>query len=89
MFPRSIGDAHQICVVMGRDAADRLAAWAGGGSIDVPKQAARRARVLDLHSRGNLTNAQIALQTAYSERHVYRIISEERDDRQSSIFDLL
>jgi len=87
--PKTIGDSHAICVALGRENADRLAAWAGGGSIDVPKQAARRARVRDLHSLGALTISQIALETSFSERHVYRLLRGENDERQLSIFDRL
>ena len=87
--PRVIGDSHAICVALGREHADRLAQWAGGGAIDVPKQAARRARVANLHSRGALTIRQIALETGYSERHVYRLLSDDGDERQLSIFDIL
>ncbi|MEZ5743415.1 MAG: hypothetical protein R3D89_06740 [Sphingomonadaceae bacterium] len=85
--PKSIGDNHPICAALGRATADRLADWAGGGSIDVPKQAAKRLRVQNLRSRGALTIAQIALETSYSERHVYRILQEQADDRQGSLFD--
>lgn len=87
--PRQIGDHHPIGVALGRDDADRLAAWAGGGSIDVPKQAARRARVRQLHSGGSLTISQIALETSYTERHVYRLLSADRDASQPSLFDNL
>lgn len=85
--PRAIGDNHPICIALGRETADQLATWAGGGAIDVPKQAARRARVRALRSRGTLTINQIALETAYSERHVYRLLSDRHDDRQPSLFD--
>ena len=48
--PRAIGDHHPIRAALDRLAADRLAAWAGGGSIAIPKQAVRprpRARVTE------------------------------------------
>lgn len=85
--PKIIGDNHPICAVLGRDTANRLAAWAGGGSLDIPKQAARRAHVRDLHSRGTLTISQIAVETSYTERHVYRLLRDAGDDRQKSLFD--
>lgn len=87
--PRQIGDHHPICAALGRDGADRLAAWAGGGNVDVPKQAARRARVHQLHSRRSLTVSQIALETSYTERHVYRLLRAERDHDQPGLFDNL
>jgi len=85
--PRRISDGHPICVALGRAGADCLSAYAGGGEIAVPKQAARRARVIDLHSRRALTMAQIALETAYSERHVYRLVRDATDSSQPSLFD--
>jgi hypothetical protein len=69
------------------EGAARLAAWSGGCALAVPTQAARRARVVDLHRRGALTISQIALETSYSERHVYRLIEAAHDDRQASLFD--
>lgn len=84
--PRVIGAHHPICVAIGRAFADRLAVWAGGGSIDIPKQAERRARVLSLHRRGTLTRAAIALETGYSERHVYRLTSES-SERHPDLFE--
>ncbi|MCP3735971.1 hypothetical protein M9979_13945 [Sphingomonas sp. RP10(2022)] len=83
--PRAIGDHHPICSAIGRAAADQLAAWAGGGTLAIPKQPERRARVLDLKSR-SLTIVQIARETAYSERHVYRLLREEDDYRQPDLF---
>ena len=85
--PRTMNDTHAICAAIGRTAADALAAWAGGGALAVPKQAARRARVRELRNSRRLTVAQIAVQTAFSERHVYRLLREDADDRQPSLFD--
>lgn len=85
--PLAIGDHHPLCVALGREIADSLAAYCGGGPLVVPKQAARRERVLELHSRRSLTIAQIALETGYSERHVHRLLSEATDDRQPGLFD--
>ena len=85
--PRVIGENHPIRVALGKEVSDKLAAWAGGGSIEVPKQAARRARVHDLHSTGALTIQQIAKETHYTERHVYRLLRDARDDCQLGLFD--
>lgn len=87
--PRSIGDHHPICVAIGRAAADKLAAWTGGGTLSVPKQAERRERVRALRQTGGLTIGQIARQTAFSERHVYRLLSDAADSAQPSLFDAL
>lgn len=84
--PRKIGDHHPICVAIGRADADRLSAWAGGGSLDIPKQAARRAHVIQLHTAGALTKSQIALETGYTERHVYRLVRDADDSNQPSLF---
>jgi AraC-like DNA-binding protein len=85
--PKVIGEHHPIRVALGKEVADKLAEWAGGGSLDVPKQAARRARVHDLHRKGALTIQQIAIETHYTERHVYRLLRATRDDCQLSLFD--
>ncbi|MEE4153234.1 MAG: hypothetical protein V2I27_03665 [Erythrobacter sp.] len=84
--PLTVGEHHPIRAIVGEEAAERLVEWAGGGSVSIPKQAARRARVRDLHQKGALTIQRIAMETAYSERHVYRLIEAERDDRQLGLF---
>jgi AraC-like DNA-binding protein len=83
--PRAIGENHPLRVVLGAELADRLAAWCGGSRLSVPKQVERRARVIALRRTGSLTVAAIALETGYSERHVYRLLSEH-DDRQMDLF---
>lgn len=85
--PRAIGDHHPLCVAIGRAAADALATWTGGSAVAVPKQPERRARVRDLRAAGALTRAQIAIETGFSERHVYRLLREEDDARQPGLFD--
>ena len=84
--PRAPGEHHPIMAALGPDDAQRVVAWAGGGSFDVPKQAARRDRVRQLRSRGTLTTTQIALETGYTERHIYRLARADRDDNQLSLF---
>ena len=85
--PLHMGDDHPIRVALGREAADRIASWSGGCAIDIPKRAARRRRVIELREQGALTIAQIALDTDYSERHVYRLLSDRTDPRQVQLFD--
>ena len=87
--PRAVGDHHPICVALGRAAADRLAAWTGGTSLAIPKQAERRARVQELRQTGRLTITQIAVQTSFSERHVYRLLSEADAACQPGLFDTI
>jgi hypothetical protein len=85
--PHEPGEHHPITVAIGPANAEKLAAWAGGGSIDVPKQAARQAKVRELYERGALTISGIARETSYSERHVYRLIEAGRDENQADLFD--
>lgn len=85
--PRTIGDHHPLCVMLGRQAADRLAAWTGGQSIAIPKRPERRARVIALRRQRALTIQQIARETDYSERHVYRLLRDHEDARQPDLFD--
>ncbi|MFN3676800.1 MAG: helix-turn-helix domain-containing protein [Sphingomonas pseudosanguinis] len=85
--PRAIGDHHPLCVMLGRQAADRLAAWTGGQSIAIPKRPERRARVIALRRQRALTIQQIARETDYSERHVYRLLRDHEDARQPDLFD--
>lgn len=85
--PRTIGDNHPLCALLGREAADFLSAWTGGATIEIPKQAERRARVLELHRTKALTSAQIAVETGYSQRHVVRLLGQERDERQPDLFE--
>lgn len=87
--PRNIGEHHPLAAVLGIEGAARLAAWAGGGSIDVPKRNQRKHEALSLLSKGALTIAQIAVQTSYTERHVYRLKKAERDYSQPGLFDNL
>jgi hypothetical protein len=85
--PRALGEHHPICAAIGREAADQLAAWTGGQSLAIPKQAERRARVRALRTDGKLTIVGIAVQTGFSERHVYRLLSDQADERQPTLFD--
>ncbi len=85
--PRMVGDNHPVCVALGRSAADRLAAWCGGSAVAIPKQAERRARVRELRRAGKVTVAGIALETGFSERHVYRLLRADDDARQPGLFD--
>ncbi|WP_374410637.1 hypothetical protein [Novosphingobium colocasiae] len=82
--PRTIGDHHPLRAVLG-DTADVLARWCGGARLSIPKRPERQTRVRELRRAGALTIAGIALETGYSERHVYRLLSE-RDDRQMDLF---
>lgn len=84
--PMAIGESHPLSVAIGRDAAELLSAWTGGSAISIPKQAERRSRVAALRQGTALTIAQIAVETDYSERHVYRLLREIADERQPDLF---
>lgn len=81
--PRSVADDHPICRSLGRQNADRVVAWAGGGTLPVPKggnlqalyESIARARAEDRQ-----TVAQIARAHNLSERQVYRILRKARSD---------
>lgn len=83
--PRTVGEHHPLRVVLGTDTADKLSEWYGGSRVSIPKQPERQARVRELHRTGTLTIARIALETGYSERHVYRLLGED-DERQPDLF---
>jgi hypothetical protein len=84
--PITMGEHHPIAAAMGYDAALKLAEWAGGGTICIPKQVERRARVILLRSQA-LTVAQIARETGYSERQVFRLLREHKNDQQPGLFE--
>lgn len=84
--PRQIGEHHPLYVVLGRESAGKMVEWYGGARVNVPKQPERRHRVRELHRRGALTIAGIAIETGYSERHVYRLVRED-GDAQPGLFD--
>lgn len=80
-IPRTIDAEHRIAIAIGAAHAARLAEFYGGSSLDVPKRAHRQARVRELHRAGTLTIAAIALETGYSERQVYRLLSAGIENR--------
>ncbi|MCX7283647.1 MAG: hypothetical protein NTX28_06315 [Novosphingobium sp.] len=93
--PREIGPEHHLWQQLGIDAATKLAEYYGGTRLSVPKGAQRRSWVRQLARGRALTITAIAMETGYSERQVYRILSEgdseERhpdlvDDRQLDLF---
>lgn len=84
--PKALRDDHPIIAAIGREAAESLSRNFTGENLALPKMARRRAQVIALAQRGDLTQAQIALATDYSERHVNSILSESRDTRQLDMF---
>lgn len=85
--PRKIGQHHPLRAMLGEEATGKLAEWCGGSRLNIPKQPERQARVRELRRAGALTIAGIAIETGYSERHVYRLLRENDDDRQPDLFE--
>lgn len=84
--PRQIGEHHPLHVVLGTEAAGRISQSYGDLRVYVPKQPERQERVRTLRRARSLTVAAIAIETGYSERHVYRLCSET-DNRQLDFFE--
>ncbi|WP_454887863.1 hypothetical protein [Sphingomonas oryzagri] len=79
--PRRLGDDHPICLALGRQNAEKVAAWAGGSLFPVPKRDRQRElyeRVMQAKRDGKVTVAQIAREEGLSERQVYRILRLSR-----------
>lgn len=83
--PRQIGLDHEIAKAIGRDAAERMASLFHGATLTLPISSRRRRRVLELQAQGK-TRQEIARQSGYHERQVYRILGEEKDARQGDLF---
>ena len=82
-----IGPAHPVTAAIGAKAARELAEHFRGSHLQLPKAYLRRQRVLELRAGTDMTIAQIALATDYTERHVHNILSASReDDGQLDLF---
>ena len=85
--PAQIGPAHPVTAAIGAKAARELAEHFRGSHLQLPKAYLRRQRVLELRASTDMTIAQIALATDYTERHVHNILSASReDDGQLDLF---
>lgn len=78
-IPRDPGPHHPITVVVGAEAAKILAADHSGRHVDVPLSLGVRARILDL-SRQGVQVSRIAEMLRCTERHVYYVRAEARED---------
>lgn len=87
-IPRNPGQHAPITVSIGIDAARLVGERFGGERCLVPVRAGRRARILSLREAGESVSA-IARRIGCTERHVYDVLRERRDDRQMDIEDLL
>lgn len=73
--PIHLPEEHFLRTTLGDDLAGKLSYYFGGVRLHVPKQVARRAKVLELRQAG-YTVRDIARQTHYSERQVYRVLRD-------------
>lgn len=86
--PASVGHNHPIAAAIGPKAAKLLCAHFVGNMLPLPKAHHRKARVIALAAAGGMTIREIALATDYTDRHVYNILAESReDDGQLELFD--
>lgn len=76
---RAPGAHHIITVAIGAEAAQILGAQFGGETVDVPLAPGVRARILEL-SRQNVQVSRIAEMLRCTERHVYYVRAEARED---------
>lgn len=79
--PFGLPEDHRICRALGREIANKLVAWGGGSRVNVPKcdPVNLRARILQLRAERR-TAGEIAVEVGISERHVFRILKEARND---------
>lgn len=83
--PRTAGDAHPITVAIGREQADRLCDFWHGTILYFPIGASKRQQILDLARAGRAPTA-IAAELMCSDRHVYAVLAEARQEAQPSLF---
>lgn len=78
-IPKAPGPHNVITVAIGQDAAQLLGAKFSGSTVDVPVSAGVRARILDLRRQG-VQVSRIAEMLRCTERHVYYVMAEARED---------
>lgn len=71
--PRTIGANHAIAAAIGTERAALLAEHYHGTTLDLPKAHLQRQRALQLLESGNMTVREVALQTGFTERHLYNL----------------
>lgn len=93
-IPQKIGIDHELAVLIGIDAAQKLAAEYPSTTITIPlsttgdharQAAARRARIRELKDQG-LSHNQIARELRTTDRTVRKVLGAEVDDRQQGLF---
>lgn len=79
--PLSLPEGHRIVRALGPKASEKLVAWGGGSRVNVPKCDPVNLRSCILRMREERrTVGEIAIALDLSERHVFRILKEVRDD---------
>ena len=75
-IPSKASAGAKLRASIGDELVAKLMAFGAGSRLLVPKRPARHFRVWKLHVERALTIAEIAVETGYSERQVYRILSQ-------------
>ena len=83
-IPRDPGSNHEISLVIGVEAAKAIACDHAGRTVDIPRALGVRARILEL-SRQNVQVSRIAEMLRCTERHVYYVRAEARDDGEEPL----
>lgn len=87
---KSYNDQHPMVKAIGRTAANQMAEFFGGSTIDVPSTPGLKAEVFRLADAGILTRDEIAAQLYISRRQVYRWLeareAQRRRDGQFNLF---
>lgn len=83
-IPQAPGPHNVITVAIGADAAQILGAKFASATVDVPLAAGVRARILDL-SRQGVQVSRIAEMLRCTERHVYYVRAEAREDGEDPL----
>jgi len=84
-IPCSPGKNSPLSVVVGLDAAKKIAQTYGGMYFDVPVSLGKRARIVEL-SKMNVPAGKIARTLWCTERYVFKVRAEEKqDDGQTSL----
>lgn len=82
-IPQNPDAQSPLAVKLGLDTARKLAEVLGGERVELPKPAARRARILELRQAG-LTVDTIALELGCTRRRVFQVLAEARATAKTS-----
>jgi hypothetical protein len=86
--PAKVGHNHPITVAIGAEAAATLVEHYHGTEISIARTGERHHRVRALASTGRLTKKAIARETGYTERWVYKLLSDDEEGEQPDLFSL-